>query len=303
MLETDFFSSLLLPIVLGLIMLGMGLSLTRNDFKYIFLFPKGILTGLFSQMVFLPALGFLIAWISGLPEYLMVGLILVAACPGGATSGLIVHLTGGNVAMSVSFTAINSFLTMLSIPFIVNLALYFFMGTQAPIEISFADTMVHVLLITVIPCIIGIAIRDKYPITAHNLERPLKIIMPIMLAVAMIGSIFLEKKKYVIPADSYAIILPFALMLNIGGLFGGYLIARLMKLGIRNRLTVGVEVGLQNTAMAISIATAPTLLNDTHYAVPAAVYALFSFFTAILFALWVRRKTLRALLKRKGFIR
>jgi BASS family bile acid:Na+ symporter len=127
----------------------------------------------------------------------------------------------------------------------------------------------------------------------------MKIVLPVLLAIAMLGAVLVEKSDMKILPTDYSDILPFVLALNFLGLAGGYFIAKQVKLGNRNKLTVSMEVGLQNTGMAISIATSPFLLNDKSFAVPAAIYALFSFFTALMFAAWIKRKTVKAYLARR----
>ncbi|MEM7037246.1 MAG: bile acid:sodium symporter family protein, partial [Bacteroidota bacterium] len=195
MIETNFFSTYFLPGTLALIMLGMGMSLTIQDFRNIFSEPKAVITGLICQMILLPLIAIGIAQMSGLSPEMQVGLVLISACPGGAVSNLISYLLKGNVALSVSMTSINSFLTILTIPLIVNVALGIFQGQSTSLSMPFWDTVLQVLLITVIPCVLGIFIRQNWAKFALRTERPLKIAMPILLAVAMSAAIFLEKKQ------------------------------------------------------------------------------------------------------------
>jgi len=285
------FSTYILPAVLAFIMLGMGSTLTLENFSYLFRFPKGLLTGLLGQMVFLPLVAIAIAWVAPVSGVLKVGLVLVAACPGGATSNLIVHLLRGNVAMSVSFSAINSFLTMFSISFWVNLALSLFAGGSASIALSVQETFTHIFLIVLLPCVLGMVLKKWRPVFARKAERPMNIIMPVLLAIAMIGAIFIDKKDGVqVDGNLLAIVFPWVFLLNITGLVGAFYIARSFRLGIRNSTTISIEVGMQNTGLAIYIATAPAMLHSAEAAIPAAVYALFTFFTAIGWGIFLRRK-------------
>ena len=294
MIETTFFSTYFLPGILALIMLGMGMSLTGKDFKNILLQPKPVILGLFCQMILLPGLALGLAGLAGLPPKLQVGLVLISACPGGASSNLISYLLKGNVALSVSMTSVNSFLTILTIPTIVNLALKFFLNTSSSLVMPFGETVLQVLLITVLPCVLGLLIRYQRPQLAFRLEAPLKRAMPVMLAVGMLAAIFLEKKEGVaITTEQYLQVLPWALALNFIGMFGGWGLARLFGLGRANRLTIGIEVGLQNSGLAIAVAASANLLGDPVLAIPASVYALFSFFTAILFGLLVNRREVK----------
>lgn len=289
-MDTHIFSNYLLPITLALIMLGMGLSLTTRDFRNIFLHPKAVILGLVSQMIVLPLFAMLVAQFSGLSDELKVGIVLIAACPGGAVSNLITHLLKGNVALSVSMTTVNSFITIFTIPAIVGLALHYFIGDSKEISLDFWGTFIRVLLITVLPCVVGVIIHQQHKLFAESLERPLKVIMPISLALMMVGSIFLEKKENVVPITFHeylTVIIP-CLILNIGGMFIGFYIAKAFGLLKKNQITIAIEVGLQNTGLAIFVAT--SLLHNQRMAIPSAVYALFTFFSAAIFGFLVNKE-------------
>ena len=285
--ETTFFSSVLLPLSLAFVMLGMGLSLTRKDFANIFTRPKAMITGLAAQMLFLPLLAFLIALPFNVPPVLKVGLVLVAICPGGATSNLLNYLLNGNLALCVSMTTINSFLTQFTIPLLLTLALQFFMHTGAHIELDFWRTFFDIVLTTLVPVVIGIAIRAVHGPFAEKVRAPMKMMMPAVMAIAILGAILLEKKDNGIELSTYdyMTVLPMTLLLNVGALTGGYYIARLTGLSRKSQMTIALEVGLHNTFLAIYIATG--ILKDTSLAIPATVYALFSFFTSALFGVIV----------------
>ena len=289
-METHIFSNYLLPITLALIMLGMGLSLTTRDFRNIFMHPKAVILGLVSQMIVLPLFAMLVAQFSGLSDELKVGLVLIAACPGGAVSNLITHLLKGNVALSVSMTTVNSFITIFTIPAIVGIALHYFIGDSKEITLDFWATFIRVLLITVLPCVVGVIVHQQHKLFAESLEKPLKLIMPISLALMMIGSIFLEKKENVVPItfqEYLTVIIP-CLILNFGGMFIGFYIAKAFGLIKKNQITIAIEVGLQNTGLAIFVAT--SLLHNQRMAIPSAVYALFTFFSAAIFGFLVNKE-------------
>lgn len=294
MFETTFFSTYFLPAVLALIMFGMGMSLTVDDFRNIFLYPKAVITGLISQMVLLPALAIGLVSLSGLSPALQVGVVLIAACPGGAVSNLLSYLLRGNVALSVSMTSINSLLVVLSIPIIVNIALSLFMGQTSNLSLPFWSTVLQILLITVIPCGLGILVRRYRLSFAQRSQAPLKVLMPVLLALAMLAAIFLEKKDGVkVTTAQYFEVFPWVFGLNLMAMFGGWSIGRLLRLSDAKSLTIGLEVGLQNSGLAIAVATSAHLLNSPDLAIPATVYALFSFFTAVIFGLIVNRKNVR----------
>lgn len=294
MFETTFFSSILLPVIIGLTMLGIGTSLSVSDFRNIFRFPRGIGVGLLGQLVLLPLIAILIAYISPLSPELKAGIVLVASCPGGATSNLIVHLFRGNVAMSVSFTIVNSFLTIISIPAWVYVGLYLFMGEGQSVSLPLKDFVIDIVLMTVVPCTLGILLNSRFPDTITKARRTLDIIMPVLMAFGMVAAIFFEKKAegVALSPQIFFKTLPWVLLLNLGGMLCAYLLAVLFRLGNRNRMTISVEVGLHNTVLAIFIATASYMLNSPVMAIPAAVYAMFTFFTAVGWAAYVRRHAL-----------
>ncbi|MDX2306354.1 MAG: bile acid:sodium symporter family protein [Microscillaceae bacterium] len=295
-MEDPIFSVYILPIVLSLVMLGLGLSLTMQDFKNIFIQPIGLITGLCCQMIVLPTIALVLAQVSGLSPELQVGIVLVAACPGGAISNLINYMLGANLALSVSMTAVNSFLVIFTIPTIMEVTLWYFLGDQGErsIHLPFWSTILQILLITVIPCLVGIYIRYLNKILAYMLERPLHIIMPFLLAFAMLGAIFFDKKEaFSFDFGEYSGVAVFTFLLNILGMLSGYWLAYGFRLGKDNQITIAIEVGMQNTALAITIATSPLFLNNFEMAIPASIYALFTFFTAVAFGLIVKPELLR----------
>lgn len=293
-IDTQLFSAFLLPFSLALIMLGLGLSLTRSDFENILKHPRALGVGLFAQMVGLPIVAFLIALIApSLSPELKVGIVLLAACPGGATSNLLNYWLNGNLALSVSITTVNSFITQFTIPILVNIALFAFMNKEKDIDLPILETFIQILLITVIPTIIGILIRSYAPVFAEKVRKPLKYIMTALMAVALIGAIFIEKNDQIsIPVGDYWLLLPLTILLNVGGMLVGFYMGKYYKLGLRNQTTIAIEVGLQNTILAIAVATGPKMLNNPAFAIPAAMYALYSFFTTAGFGIYVNRQNL-----------
>jgi bile acid:Na+ symporter, BASS family len=273
-------------------MLGMGTSLSIADFKHIFVRPTGVMAGLVCQIILLPAIAIGVAAASGLRPEHQVGLVLVAACPGGAIANLLSYLMKGNVALSVSFTAVNSFITIFTIPFVVNVALDLFMGTQAPLVMPLWETIGHILFITVIPAFLGIWMQARWPVTTRAMQRYFKIGMPLLLAIAMIGAIFLEKKNVKVEAQELLEVLPWALALNALAMLAGWATAGIFRLGKPAQVTLGLEVGLHNSGLAIAIATSAFMLNNPTLAVPASTFALFSFFTAVIFGFLVQGRAL-----------
>ena len=277
----NLFSGYLLPVTLAIITLGMGLSIEARDFKSIFVFPKSILTGLFSQMLILPVLGFSIAFISNIDPVFKVGIVLISACPGGATSNLVNFMLNGNVALSISITSINSLLTLVTIPLIVRFALRIFMGQDALIQLPFMDTLFNIFLVVVIPAFAGVYIRHRFTSLATALVKPLRYILPLILLTVYLGVILVDETDEAAKLIDYLNILPFVLLLNLSSMFAGWFLGKSFSISNRNSFTIAVEVGLQNSTLAIFVSA--TLLKSQMMAVVPILYGSFSFFTTWFF--------------------
>lgn len=287
----------MLPVALALIMFSMGLALTLDDFRQIFRHPKEVTLGLVAQMLFLPVLAFGIAWIAPISQAMKVGIILVAICPGGATSNLINYLLNGNLALCVSLTSLNAFLTQFSIPLLLNLAIFSFLGGEAKVNLPFWDAVLEIFLVTLLPVALGVWFQGQWNGMAQKLRKPLKYVMPLLLAIAMVGAAFFEKKN--VPAVdfmAYLPVIPWLIVLNLGAMIGSYRLTSWLGFPVRTAMTIAVEVGLQNTGMAIMLATGSALRDAPEIAVPASIYALFSFFTTGGWAWYIASK--HKLLKR-----
>jgi BASS family bile acid:Na+ symporter len=284
-------STNILPLTLTLVMVGIGMSLTAKDFRNVLLYPKSVMMGLGMQLLVLPAIAFGIAALAPLSPELKVGIVLISAAPGGAIANLLNHLFKANLALSVSITALNGFFTVFTIPAIMSLALSVFMNHDREIHLEFLPTFIEILQITVMPCIVGMSIRRFFPPFALKAERPLNYLMPIGLGIVMAATIYFKQSDVVnVPLSEYLWVMPYALLLNVSGILTGYYLPALWGIKLRNRLTIAIEVGLQNTGLAIAIATSAHLLNNAVMAIPSAIYALFTFFTAVAWGLLVVRK-------------
>jgi len=281
------FSGYFLPGTLAIITLGMGLSLTDRDFRNIFAQPKAVITGLSCQMILLPLIAFLIARSIHIDPLFKVGLMIIAACPGGATSNLITYLLRGNVALSISMTAINSLITLITIPLVVTLSLEAFIHEDTAIHLNVGETILKVFLITLLPAFAGTRIRKKMPDFADKLERPLRIILPLLLFIVYSGVIFIDQGAESASWSDFFKIFPYAMLLNATAMVAGLLIARLIRLNVKNQYTISIEVGLQNSALAIFVAA--TLLQSHSMALVPVVYGSFTFFSTLLFG-WMVKK-------------
>lgn len=281
------FSDYFLPVTLAIITLGMGLSLTKKDFRNIFVHPRAVITGLASQMILLPVIAFVIASLIGLDPVFKVGLMVIAACPGGATSNLITYLLKGNLALSISLTAINSLITLLTIPLIVSLSLEHFIHREAEIHLNVADTIIKLILITIVPAYAGTRIRKRMPRFADSLERPLRIILPVLLFLIYAGVIFIDQGTSSATVRDFIQIFPYALLLNMASMSAGLLVGRALRLKSINQFTITIEVGLQNSALAIFVAS--TQLDNPSMALVPVVYGSFTFFSTLFFG-WLVKK-------------
>lgn len=284
------FSTYLLPVVIGIIMLNLGLTLTLQDFKNILIQPRALIIGLICQMIILPLIAFSIASLSGLSEELKVGIIIIAACPGGATSNLITYLLKGNVPLSVSLTAVNSVLILFSIPAIVFVALQVFMEKSTMIELPVLQTILKIFYMIIIPTSIGILIRARFKRFAKRTARYMKFITTALLAIVYLFVILENNNGDTISTiNDYFIVAPFVLALNIIGMFTGYFAARMFGYEKPKQITLSVEVGIQNSALAITIASSEVFLGNHVMAIPALVYGLFTFFNAVIFGLIIKK--------------
>lgn len=281
-------STVLLPLALAIIMFGLGLSLQISDFKRIFKNPKAVLTGSFTQLILLPALGFAIAalLLSDNPE-LAIGLIILAMCPGGPTANLITHLANGDTALCISLTAISSIVKIFTIPLMVNYAIQQYMGTSPGLHLDVVSSILKIVTITIIPASIGMLVKAKFPGFAASAQKPVKILSAIFLVLVIIAAIVQEKDNIV---QSFKVAGLAALLLNISGMVLGYFIPQILNLPVAQRVTISIETSIQNGTLAIAIASSPLMLNNSAMAIPAVVYSIIMFITAGIFVSLVSKK-------------
>ena len=284
-----FFVDLSVGSVLALVMFGVGLSLTFTDFMRVVRHPRAFFTALTVQMLALPAIAFIIAWLLPIPPALKVGFVILAASPGGATSGFLTYLWRGNVALSLSLTAVNSALTLFSIPIVVNIGLRVFMDKSEDLHLPFWETVGHIFFITIIPAFFGVLLRKVRPVFAEKISKPAKYVMLGLLAIVFAVKLFGSESVggTGLNARDILLILPVGLLQNAACLLTGYFVLYYMKAPHPSRLTGAMESGVQNTTLAFLIAG--NLLGNPEMVKPALVYSMFSFWTACIFA-WTANK-------------
>ena len=279
----------LVSAVLATIMFGVGLSINFNDLRQIYRSPKALILGLVSQMIILPLIAFLTVAFTDLPATVKVGFIILAACPGGTTSGFVTVLFRGNVALSVSLIAVNSLLTLATIPLLVNLALTVFTGRHSAFELPLVASFLQIFFITLLPAMTGVLLRYFKGNIADKIQKPVRTVMIILFAgVYMIIAFAKESSggSGITGADLWSI-LPYAVLINLAGFSAGMAMGMFGKTGLRTSWTIGVEVALQNTTLALLVAG--TLIQSNEMVKPALVYALFSFWTALLYGVAVKK--------------
>lgn len=267
-------STVILAIALFIIMLGMGLSLVKNDFTRILKHPKAIILGLANQIILLPIIAYFLLSIYPTTPEIAIGVMILAACPGGPTSNLIAHLAKGDTALSVSLTAISSLITIITIPLIVNFALTQFIKVGQIIQLPIAQTIAQIFAIVLIPICIGMIIKAKRPEFATNMAKPVRTASGVVL-ILVIAGIILKEKANIIPYFKQAGAITLAL--NVVTMALGYFSSKLLNLAPKQAVSISIESGIQNGTMAIMIAT--VLLSNTTFAIAPAIYSLIMFGT------------------------
>ncbi len=283
-MESSLITSLFLPLALGIIMLGLGLSLTIDDFKRVVVYPKAMLIGLLCQMILLPIICFGIAIFFKLPQELAVGLMLLSASPGGATANLYSHLSKGDVALNISLTAVNSLLTLFTLPFIVNLSIGYFLESGQFIPMQFKKVM-EVFAIVLVPVTIGMFIKSRSNAISQKLDKPVKILSALFLVLIIVATIVKEKSQI---AEYFQQVGLACLVFNVLSMMIGYYIPYLFNIGKKQAIAIGMEIGIHNGTLAIYIAL--SVIGSSTMSIPPAVYSLIMFFTAAIFGYLVSRK-------------
>ena len=275
------------PVALALIMLGLGASLTIKDFTRVFQNPKEFFVGLICQLVVLPIIGYLLIIILRTPIELALGVMLIAAAPGGVTSNVLTKFADGDVALSISLTAFSSLISIVSVPYIVFLSIDLFDITYVEKEVSMLGISLKMFFVVTVPVIIGMIIRKFF---SDFIENNMKIIEKISIGLFSIVFIAIYIQEW----DSIIMFLTtagtIALILNISMMVIGFYVAKFFASGVAQQRCISLECGLQNGTLAVFVGTQLFGQNMT-YMVPTAAYALIMMLTSVLFVFFLRRKT------------
>lgn len=275
-MEGSILTTVILPASLALIMFGMGLSLTIADFKRVLKFPKAVFLGTFNQIILLPLIAFLLINLFGFTGGLAVGVMIIAACPGGTTSNIISHVSKGDTALSVTLTAVSTLITFFSIPFVITFAINYFTDSSQQISLPITETFGALFLITILPISIGMIIKSKFNDFALKMDKPVRIASIIVFVVIVVGIIIKEKDNFIDFMRDAGVI---SIALNIVTMLLGYFVAKGLKLNTKQAVTIAIESGIQNGTLALLIATKLIQNANPEMAIAPAVYSLLMFFT------------------------
>ena len=272
---TTIITQIFLPISLAIIMFGMGLTLVVADFGRLFTYPKAVIVGLCNQLIFLPLIGFSIILLFDLSSSMAIGIMILALCPGGPTSNLITQVARGNIGLSVTLTALASLITVFTIPIILSKAITYFTGeTGVVIELPIVQTMLQILIITVIPVSIGMVIRKKNEGFALRMERPMRTASTVLFVIIFL-LVMIANKDLIVQAMKEVGLA--TLLLNLSTMALGYITARAFRIKGKSQISITIESGIQNGTLAFVIAT--TILNNVEMGLPTGAYSIWMFIT------------------------
>jgi len=272
-----------LPIALFIIMIGIGMTLTIRDFRQVAVYPKGMIVGTVAQILVMPLIAFMLATLLAVPPAIAVGLVIIAACPGGTTSNLFVLLSRGNIALSIVLTVSASLITILTLPLFTNIALQHYMGTEEDIVLPVWKTVGMLIGIVLFPVAIGMVVRTRKPEVARKAESIVSIFGGVVLAVLIVALVYgvrdqiWELLKQAGPAT---------ILLNLAGIGLGLAAGRVAGLTQRESLAVAVELGVKNGTIALMVTL--TLLESSAMSIPAAVYGVLMFPIGFVLAMYGR---------------
>lgn len=275
--------TILLPLSLAIIMIGLGLELTLKDFARVSKHPKAVLVALFCQLVILVGIAFILCKVLALPPLLAVGLMLLAASPGGSTANLFSYLFKGDLALNITLTAINSVIAALTLPLIVNFSILHFMQGDQQITLQLGKIL-QVFGIIIIPVAIGMTIRHYAPNLTHKLNKPLRIFAVVFLILIIIGAIASERENIATYLSQVGLA---AVLFCICSLLVGYFVPRFLGINSHQARACAFEIGIHNSTLAMTIAL--TVLMSSTVAMPAAVYSIFMYVFAAIFGMLINR--------------
>ena len=277
-----------LPVALGIIMLGLGLSLTLADFARVLKQPRAVLIALLCQLVVLPAICFGLVLAFQLPPILAVGMMMLAASPGGTTANLYSHLFRGNIALNISLTAVNSVIAVITLPVITNLAIAYFEPFDDRLGLQWSKAL-EVFAIVLLPVALGMIVRRFWPKFAASMDKPVRIASVLILIVVIAGAV---AANWTLLVENFTQLALITVLFCLISLAIGFLVPRMLRVGRRQAIATSFEIGIHNATLAIVIAQ--SVLGSVELSLPAAVYGVLMFFIAFGFGFLIRDRTVTA---------
>ena len=277
-------TDVILPLALAFIMFALGLGLTGADFLRVAKQPRDFFVGTFSQIILLPIIAFILVKLFSVSPELAIGVMIIAAAPGGVTSNILTSFARGDVALSISLTAIISLLSVITVPFIILTSLTLIEDSSLDLNISLTNMAISMFLIVTVPVIIGMIFRKLASNASMKFEPIAKKVSAVLFVIVLLGAILAEKKNIISYFAQAGLI---TLTLNVVMMIVAYYVAQLLASGTKQKKCITIECGLQNGTLAIFVAT--SIFGGGMYVIPAATYSLIMFLTSLIFIYFVRK--------------
>jgi len=281
----NFVTDVILPLALAFIMFTLGLGLSISDFSNVFKKPKNFLIGLVSQLIFLPIVGLILVIIWPLPIEIAIGVMLIAAAPGGVTSNILTFFARGDVALSVSLTAVMSLLSAVSVPIVLAISIRLIGDSNLPESISLTGIALSMFLIVTLPVLLGMGVRSFLNNLTLKIEKTARFISTLLFVLVLLGAILAERENVVSYFAQTGLVV---LALNILMMLIAFYWSGFFGTGISQKKAIAIECGLQNGTLAIFVGT--TVFGGGLYIIPAATYSLIMYLTSLIFIYFIKNR-------------
>jgi BASS family bile acid:Na+ symporter len=281
----NFVTDVILPLALAFIMFTLGLGLSISDFSNVFKKPKNFLIGLVSQLIFLPIVGLILVIVWPLPIEIAIGVMLIAAAPGGVTSNILTFFARGDVALSVSLTAVMSLLSAVSVPIVLAISIGLIGDSSLPESISLSGIALSMFLIVTLPVLLGMGVRSFLNSLTLKIEKSARFISTLLFVLVLLGAILAERENVVSYFAQTGLVV---LALNILMMLIAFYWSGFFGTGISQKKAIAIECGLQNGTLAIFVGT--TVFGGGLYIIPAATYSLIMYLTSLLFIYFIKNR-------------
>ena len=281
----NFITDVILPLALAFIMFTLGLSLSVKDFSNVFKKPKIFLIGLVSQLIFLPIVGLILVIIWPLPIEIAIGVMLIAAAPGGVTSNILTYFARGDIALSVSLTAVMSLLSAVSVPIVLAISIGLIGDSSLPDSISLTGIALSMFLIVTLPVLLGMGVRSFLNSLTLKIEKSARFISTLLFVLVLLGAILAERENVISYFAQTGLVV---LTLNILMMLIAFYWSGFFGMGIAQKKAIAIECGLQNGTLAIFVGT--SLFGGGLYIIPAATYSLVMYLTSLIFIYFIKNR-------------